>query len=297
MTNVYLITIATHSEGYYKALKEGAEKGGFKFVTLGWGKKWEGFSWKIILVKDFIKTLNPNDVVIIIDAFDMICTDTKENVLNKFLSMNTGILFSRDQTNVENNMLNDIRKKEFGTCKNYVINAGAYMGYVKYIKVLYDSINVVDPKIDDQVLIIDFCNKNKDFIDKYVKIDTKGDIFFNCGCDSTSSLVKGLFSNTTKCNIGLEIDKEQIINPKNKNSPSFIHGVGRINLDEYCKAKDYSTFENRKTSMIGWILGCYPSVRKNIIIIICFIILVCMISIIVVRQCKKDNIYDNRNRR
>ena len=299
--NVYLITVATHSEGYYKALKEGAERGGFELITLGWGEKWKGFTWKFVLVKEILKKLNPNDIVIFIDAFDVLCVDSKENVLRKFLDMNTGILLGRDQTNIRKSMLTDIRKKEFGLCKGYVINSGAYMGYVKYMKMLFDSIDTSNPKLDDQILLINFCNKNKDFIDKYVKIDTKGDIFFNCGCDSTSSLIKGLFSNTTKCNIGLKIDKEQITNPQNKNSPSFIHGVGRINLDEYCKAMDYSTFENRKTSMIEWMVKNYGSAQK----VLCFIIIVIVLFFIVfIKYCinknknkRKDNIYDNRNSR
>lgn len=42
-----LITYATHSTGYFEALKESAARNHFDFEVIGFGTKWNGFTQKL----------------------------------------------------------------------------------------------------------------------------------------------------------------------------------------------------------------------------------------------------------
>jgi len=39
MENIHLVTVATHSEGYYPALQKSAINNNYKLVTMGWQQK------------------------------------------------------------------------------------------------------------------------------------------------------------------------------------------------------------------------------------------------------------------
>ena len=280
---LYLVTVATHSSGYFEALKVGSKKNNFQLVVLGWDQPWKGLSYKFESIKKYLKTLNDDDIVIFVDAFDVIPIERKEIVLEKFKKFNTKILFSKDQTINNYNPLSIIRNLTFGNCDDLytVTNSGSYMGYVKYLKILFDKIEIKDIKGSDQKLLNTFCQQNKYFLDKYIKIDYDGEIFFNAGCISWIDTMTSPLFNGTSCYIGLEDD---LINPKTGKMPSFIHGVGRINLDRYCNILNYPTSTPYKESMSKWLSENDRGVRgakkyKNIFYFIIFLIIVMLLII------------------
>jgi len=226
-SKIHIVTIATHNKGYLDTLAEGCAKGGLKLNILGMGEKWQGFAWKFRQLREFIKPLNDNDIVIFVDGYDTLCIDNIDNIYKRFIDSNTNILVSTDS--IPKSLLHKyLVHKVFNKCKKVSINTGMYMGYVKYLKELLDRVcaryDCNDTKLDDQRVFTEFCNSNNDFFNNNVKIDTDNKVFLNIGPDtlfSTNASFDKVFAN---------------------NGPAFVQGPGNTNLDPLV---DLFKFENK----------------------------------------------------
>jgi uncharacterized protein YlzI (FlbEa/FlbD family) len=233
MDNIHLITIATHNEGYYNALKKSAEINNYELITLGWGQKWEGFIMKYKLLLENINKYDDNDIIILIDAYDVIVTGKKEEVINKFKKYNKPIVISRDGYTGDS-IVNYIHNKLFESCNNIEICAGLMMGYVWALKELIllmcgNELNKCkELNIDDQILIINICKNNKTFFSQNVDIDKTSDIFFN-----TYGNVDNLQFDFNVTDIFNIKDNELYIKDTDI-SPCFIHGPANTNLNSVC---------------------------------------------------------------
>lgn len=231
MDNIYLITVATHNEGYYNALKKSAKINNYNLITLGLGQKWEGFVMKYKLYNKKLNTLNDNDIVIMVDAYDVIVMEKKEVLLEKFKKFNKPIILSKDGT-PKNILHKYAHHKIFDECNNIRLNSGLMMGYVWAIKELFLLIcgNNLDKckklNLDDQVLLIDVCKNNKTFIKEKVAIDINSTIFYNT------------FGHTIDFNFDIldlfYINKNKLFIHNTDISPCFIQGPGNTNLNSLC---------------------------------------------------------------
>tara|TARA_B100000900_G_C20581610_1_gene717775 strand:- start:98 stop:829 length:732 start_codon:yes stop_codon:yes gene_type:complete len=169
---VKLVTYATHSDGTFEDIKN--NKFGIDVVVLGWKQKWNGFMDKFKGVRQYLNTLNNDDIVIFIDGFDSQILQSLDEVEKRFKRLNCGVLVSEDPEKPGRY----ITKKIFGTCKdNRVANSGLYMGYVKHLKkVLDDVLKECENCNDDQRNLNKVC-ENFDFI----KVDRENFVFSNRG--------------------------------------------------------------------------------------------------------------------
>jgi hypothetical protein len=67
-----VVTVATHPDRYFNSLLDSAKKNNIEITVLGMGEKWQGFKWKLTLMKEFLKNNNPYEIVVFIDAYDVI---------------------------------------------------------------------------------------------------------------------------------------------------------------------------------------------------------------------------------
>lgn len=166
--NTEVVTVATHNEGTFEKIIN--NKYGVNVKVLGYGEKWTGFDMKCRLVYNYIKNLPEDKIIIFIDGFDSIINGTIEQAENIFRKNNYKVLFSKDLEG----KLYLLQKIVFPECKdNNVANAGLYMGYVKYLKIILSDMLNKKCK-DDQVNINNSC-KNYD----YIEIDNNNEIFLN----------------------------------------------------------------------------------------------------------------------
>ena len=139
---------------------------------------WKGNITKIVELAKILDTYNDNDVIIFIDAFDVLINSDKREIVDKFKSYNCDILVG-----AELNCFPSQFKKKFDEImpkdlKNKYLNSGGYMGYVKNIKLLlkWMNNNRGDVKSDQHIM-------NNFFIENYnkvnIKLDTKSLIFQN----------------------------------------------------------------------------------------------------------------------
>ena len=232
-----LVTVATHSERYFPYLKLSAEKYGHELVVLGWGEKWKGFVWRFELMREYLKGLDPNEIVCFVDAFDVVILQDPQTMEEKFLKYIKGdknkILISREEYShkaVENSLLLFLQSLVFTKCKNEYINAGTYMGVVSNLVILFQ--NMCDEfkcaaDSDDQRMIQEYCKKhNSKFI-----IDTNCDVFLVI--NSTLSPIK-----SGEYDIKFNNGK---LSYKDNTYPSIVHANGYTNIDYLISELGYDT--------------------------------------------------------
>jgi len=220
------ITVATEIKGYLPVLQESFIKHDLKLEILGLNEKWTGFGFKYLKMIEFLKKQNPDEIVVFMDAYDVIFLN-KDKLLERFRSYNKQILLSCEP--LPKTLLHKyLYTKVFPSCQldtkdKIHINSGLYMGYAKYLLIMLQKLsskaNLHSSKTDDQVILNEFCNyKNKFFCD-YIAIDVERKVFYNIFPDS-------LFTQKTS---------KKLINNKfvnhNLQEVNFLHGPGNTNLD------------------------------------------------------------------
>ena len=128
-------TVATNSQGYFKSLKESAKRNNINLTVLGFNQKWEGFIWKFKMMKDAIKNLPDDEIVIFMDAFDVIILSNEKEIHDKFVSYGVDMLIGGEKKPnniihkfVYNQVFKDgkFKKCKFGSC---FLNSGLYRLY------------------------------------------------------------------------------------------------------------------------------------------------------------------------
>lgn len=211
---IHIVTVATSDKLYFKALKESCKLNDVNLKILGWGMKWTGYTMKINLIREFLKTMPNNDIVVFIDAYDVLVLKNLAEIKKRFISYDTPILFSED---IPNTIIKEYGyKKLFWGCKdNKYLCSGLYAGYVYALKLFYTELCLeydCSDHANDQLIISRFCSS--DFFTKYVKLDTENKVFLNIYSDKSP-----LIDNNIDLQEVLEYD------------PCIVHAPGNGNLN------------------------------------------------------------------
>jgi hypothetical protein len=231
-----LVTVATHSDRYFPYLELSAKRYGHDLVVLGWGEKWQGFTWRFRLMKEYLETLQNNEVVCFIDAYDVIILEDPATIEKKFKNAigdnKDRIFISRD--NLDNKppftkfAMNTFHNMMFNKCKGYFICAGTYIGYsstiLKVLKGLCEEFECAPDK-DDQILLQYYCKKYEDLF----LIDVNSDIFLITNCNLTSKI--------NEKEEGISYDGNKL--KYGSHYPSIIHGPGNARLDDIIEHLGY----------------------------------------------------------
>lgn len=164
-----IITVATHKDGMFEDLINNKFK--HKVKVLGYNQKWTNFKMKTELIYDYIKNLNDNKIIIYVDGFDSLIMKDPIKAVKLFKNNKYKLLFS-----LENNNFFGLVNHVFPKCKKkkkLILNAGMYMGYVKYLKIILNNLIKTNCN-DDQIIVNNLCESYN-----FIKIDTKQIIFQN----------------------------------------------------------------------------------------------------------------------
>lgn len=138
MTNVRILTYATHSGGSFDSMMEDARKMDMTVEVVGWGSKWKGYFGKLKDVKAKVETFDETDIVVVIDGFDTRIrgnTDDIETLWRTKLNA-APIVFSKEPLHgmgVPSVIQKYSCYRRFGG----MLNAGMYMGTVPALLRLY----------------------------------------------------------------------------------------------------------------------------------------------------------------
>ena len=127
---------------------------------------------KLYLIKDYLKTLSNNDLLLLSDAWDVVCIGTEKQVLEKYKKFNMPIVVSAEKTCWPDKD----RVSQYDTLQEAFpyLNSGGYIGTVKALKTVFENYNN-EKKVDDQRFWTDMYFKFRDLI----TLDTKGEIFLS----------------------------------------------------------------------------------------------------------------------
>ena len=197
---VKVITVATSKEFYYPYLEETCKIFGGHLVCLGYGEKWGGYAWKFTKVIEYLSTIGPDEFVVFVDGYDVICVRDLSTVEQKYTEI-------QDETNcklvIATEALGLVPKKMvtmyFGTKNGTSINSGTYMGFSgDILDVLTTAIDIYPEYKDDQILI----TKYSKISGNEIFVDVDQTFFYTVGTPFT-----------------------EIVIPKNKH-PYFVHACG-----------------------------------------------------------------------
>ena len=172
-----IITISTEIKFYMNFLIESIKRNGNELIILGLGQKWLGFNWRNKLILDYIKTLNKDEVVVVIDGYDVLCLrnlNLLEEVFIKIRNREKCKIIVGNEIHITH-INKFIAQFIFGTCKEKSLNAGTYISYADDLEFILKQIITINNNndADDQKLLTEYCNLNNDV----VYIDDKNEIF------------------------------------------------------------------------------------------------------------------------
>ena len=190
-----------------------ARKYGIDIVNVGNNIEWEGTDMsalgggmKINLMKDYIKDLYDDDIVLFTDAYDVFYADDLETITERFLEFNKEIIFSGELYCYPHDHL----ASEFPDAHTRFkyINSGTYIGRVRELKKLYNYKQI--EHWDDDQLYVHECFLYGDF-----------DIAIDYEC----YIFQTHFEGTIKLG-------EQLNNPETHCCSCIYHGNGGVSSQE-----------------------------------------------------------------
>ena len=202
-SKVRILTVATDETKMWP-LSQSTDKYDINLTNLGKGDSWnsemEGYDGirKIELVKNFVKQLPKDDIVLFVDGYDTFFTEEYKTVIQRFLDFSVDILFGAEQEcwPITNDQSYKNRWPDMLTPYRY-LNSGLYIGYAG---ALHDFFNLpsTDDNGDDQL----YCQSR--YLSKYegfnytVALDYEAYIFQNH--DTSIKIVNGqLWNDRTNC--------------------------------------------------------------------------------------------------
>jgi hypothetical protein len=232
---LYAIVVATERQGYYDALVEGCRRNKIEMVVLGQGQKWRGFAWRFNLIRNHLKKLRQDDVVVCLDAYDMLATQHASVVLERFKSFGSPIVISVDSP-VPDSISAYYRVRLFGKCPKADPCGGAYMGRVGALHALYSYIckefrcdDAGFDKLDDQRILTEVCCKD-DPISQSIQYDYESRIFYNLPVPK-SELKILTAENIFQPDERHQVKEGRLYLRETGVSPCFIHGLVNANMD------------------------------------------------------------------
>jgi len=170
-----VVTYATHSEGTFEELTKNGD-----VVVLGFGEKWEGFIGKAKSIIAYLDTQPDEEIIVVVDGFDSVINKNLDNLEEDFTDLDCKVLYSLDgKFGLSHIVPGFVNKywvnKIYGTCRDGVTaNAGLYMGYCKYLKIVLSKVIQGDSD-DDQRNLNKLCTQFP-----FLKVDVDNVIFENC---------------------------------------------------------------------------------------------------------------------
>jgi hypothetical protein len=236
-----ILTIATKKEGYLDLLIQTAEKFGYELKLLGWGLPWKGLAWKLELYISELEKIDGGEPVVCVDGYDVIVVGSSEEMKNKFIKMNSPVIFSGQryfpmqkfiQSLADKLMSNDKRQK-FGKTGDPIDYSrpctGLFTGYAGDLLLLFRELIRIEGKEkigNDQILLNIFYLRNP----ASIRIDYHCDLFQNLW-RTESGLFGKFYPENRKSDIEIigEGNEYRIKNKYFNTEPCFLHAP--FNLD------------------------------------------------------------------
>ncbi len=231
-----VIAFGTNKQAYYDLFIESCHQHNITPVILGWNEKWIGFGKKSMIIREYLRSLPEDEIVISVDPFDVIFLCGLDEIENKFNKMHVSFLcgalkLGKFNGAIYNYEFNKTGKKLPETLTNYkFLNTGTWIsraGYACYlIDELVNNYHMEETSMDQQIITGIY------ILDSYeIDIDWKCEIFHNL-------LFKDFITRRPDLN-DLEFLDGRIINTASASRPCIIHASGNTNMKRIALSLGY----------------------------------------------------------
>lgn len=265
-----IVTVCTHKDGYFDALVESCKRHNHDLVVLGWNQTWKGFVWRQKLVLDYLEQLcrtgTENDLVCLVDAYDVVCLQDSDTIETRFRTFNKDIVVSSE---FDTPFVKDhYYKRLYGPpCRGHKLNAGLFMGKCRQLIHFLLELQKLGQELhdtDDQRLMMTLYRKsvscpqkqrhtcqsppvegqtadNKAVFDwdKNVAVDSQGLLFLNVLHPSCPQLFHLSANDKPKTT-----HRSVVVSNRSGLEPCFLHGPAQTDLSGFLELYGLNPIQN-----------------------------------------------------
>jgi hypothetical protein len=157
-----VIAFGTNKQAYYDLFIESCKRYNINPVILGWDEKWVGFGKKTMMIREYIRSLPEDEIIISVDPFDVIFLSGLEEIENKFNNLPASFLcgalnLGKFNGAIYNYEFNKTGKKLKNTPTNYrFLNTGTWISRAGYAGSLFDELvdkyHMTETSMDQRIL-------------------------------------------------------------------------------------------------------------------------------------------------
>ncbi|MCE5319251.1 MAG: hypothetical protein LLG04_18045 [Parachlamydia sp.] len=144
---LHVCTVANKKTRPLEQLLESCNHYQVPISVLGLDLPYPGNGQKLVLLKEFIQPLPDDDIVLLVDAFDVLILASPETLLERFLEMQNPCAIGAEKICYPFSHL----KKRFppSPTRFKYLNSGTVMGYAGYLKKMLNAVEPIIPKKSD----------------------------------------------------------------------------------------------------------------------------------------------------
>jgi len=189
---------------------------------------------------EYVESLPPSDVVLFVDAFDVVLLQDEETIMRKFQMSGAQMIISKDGEH-PNGMIDFFIKRVFRPVGKTYINIGAFIGTAGFVRLLMKELFAFGEgfteRENDQELLARYLSKHTELVGKEVVIDTNCDLFLNLYGGSSTWVGNNKYALKDHVK-DLEVVKDKTTGQgslhylKTNSWPAVVHGPANTNLNE-----------------------------------------------------------------
>lgn len=169
---LHVVTVCSRMHRNLDKLITSAKKWGMDVTILGMDKPYPGSGTKLTYIREYLNTLDESDLVLFVDAFDVIIIGDSKQIVDRFLSFKAPLVISADTHCYPSQYKTQYPESE-GSWR--YINTGTYMGYVSAIKKWLDDMKPLSDRCDQRQTQEHYFAKSEN--QKFFVMDTQCKLF------------------------------------------------------------------------------------------------------------------------
>lgn len=255
MKKVYILTVATHYDAMLVSLEDSitrisahtSKNFSFVYEKLGFGKKWNGFVDKPYYLLERISSLNSEDIILFVDAYDVVFdpATTLEEIVNDFLNKQVDVFFSVSDLSNSDFICKYVYKKILVGLDMYSnsigVNAGTFIGYKWAIEKILEMSFPISLKFNDDerslnMLFNDKTVSNQDRANAKITLNTENNNVITIGLDIEKQLFDVVITTQNTLQNLLNFLFEWKIDGSYPRRSKIYHFVGSTDFREFCIA-------------------------------------------------------------
>lgn len=173
---VRFFTVASDDNHHLQRLLSSAEKVGIEVSVLGLGKPYLGNGAKITNLVEALQGLDPEDIFVYVDAYDVIFLGNEDEILAKYLKFYDGKLLYGAEANFGMYSGDDLLyflRYPLKSGRHRYLNAGTIMGRAGHALGIYEKIGLTESQRSDQMDTIRYFVRNPEEI----SVDFRQEVF------------------------------------------------------------------------------------------------------------------------